>query len=96
MSATPAGPDLWSGSTPAMGFFTWIVGANTLYGDPLFADIYGLPQEELSAGIPVEEVIGRIDPRDQSKIARSVHQAVVSGDQTSSTYRVLGRDGDAA
>jgi PAS domain-containing protein len=93
MSATSAGHEDWSGNAPAMGFFTWIVGANTLYGDPMFADIYGLPHEDLAAGIPVEKVIERIDPSDQPQIARSVHQAILSGTQTSSTYRVLDPDG---
>lgn len=95
MSATSAGPDIWSGNTPSMGFFTWIVGANTLYGDPLFADIYGLPHEELAAGIPIEKVIDCIDPRDRSQIARSVHQAILNGNQANSNFRVVGAGGGA-
>jgi PAS domain-containing protein len=93
MSAMSADYEDWSGNAPAMGFFTWIVGANTLYGDPMFADIYGLPQEDLAAGIPVEKVIERIDPRDQAQIARSVHDAILGGNQTSSSYRVIDPDG---
>ena len=71
-----------------MGFFTWSVPDNILFGDAVFAALYEIPELELRKGLPVEQILTRMVEHDRPAMAQRIHEAIVSGETTSSSYRI--------
>ncbi|NTD87571.1 PAS domain-containing protein [Agrobacterium tumefaciens] len=76
-----------------MGFYTWDVIENKLYGDPNVAELYGFLPEELARGIDVERIFAIILDSDRALIAANVHKAILTGEPSSGQFRVLRPDG---
>ncbi|WP_320188489.1 hypothetical protein RMS29_026490 (plasmid) [Agrobacterium rosae] len=74
--------------TPLMGFFTWHVSSNMLFGDPVFAGLYDIPNGEASAGIDVENILGKISNKDRPRIAKNIHDAIITGQFSSAQYQI--------
>ncbi len=62
-----------------LGFYSWNVPENRVYGDDVVADIFGLTAHGLAAGAPIEMVIRYIDDGDKQRAARTIHDAIISG-----------------
>lgn len=73
----------------AMGFFVWHVSENLLFGDAFVADLYNISAENVSAGVNVEDILAKIVPEDRPRIARNIHNAILSGNFSSAQYRVV-------
>lgn len=78
---------------PSIGFYTWLVPMNALYGDAIFAKLYGIAPEVVSAGVDVEVILGKIIEEDRHRIAGNVRKAILTGELSSGSYRILLPDG---
>lgn len=76
------------GVCQSMGFFTWSVPDNILLGDAVVAELYEIPELELRKGVSVEQILTKIVEYDRPAIAKRIHEAIVSGETTSSAYRI--------
>ena len=65
-------------SSHGMGFYTWHVVENKVYGDPNLAELYGLSSEELAKGISVEQIFTIMVDEDRALIASNVHSAILT------------------
>ncbi|CAN7235802.1 PAS domain-containing protein [Neorhizobium sp. LjRoot104] len=77
----------------ALGFYSWVVPENKVYGDQVIADIFGLSDEELAAGAPIERVIRYINEGDRQRVAKAIHDAIVGGGAYRENYRLTHPDG---
>jgi len=71
-----------------MGFFNWMVAEDDLYGDPMFAELYGLPRQQLTVGINVMQILEMIIEADRPMIARNIHQAILNGEPSGAQYSI--------
>lgn len=76
-----------------MGFFTWNVQDNVLFGDEVFGEIYGFSNEELATGIAVEAILDRIAIEDRGRVAERVHHGIVSGTAGTLQYSIFSPNG---
>lgn len=76
-----------------MGFFTWNVQDNLLFGDEIFGDVYSLSSKQIATGVPVEVILDRIVVEDRGRVAETVHHGIISGEAGTLHYSVLGSDG---
>lgn len=72
----------------AVGFFSWDLSENKVFADHVFAHIYGIPPRELEIGAPIEQVIKHVSEDDMPKVAKSLHETIISGKQCHQTYRI--------
>ena len=71
-----------------MGFFNWMVAEGLLYGDAMFAELYELCQDDLTAGVDVMQILAKIVEEDRPIIARNIHQAILSAEPSGAQYRI--------
>lgn len=76
------------GVCQSMGFFTWSVPDNILFGDTVFAALYEMAEHDLRKGVAVEQILAKILEHDRPLMAKRIHEAIVSGETTSSAYRI--------
>lgn len=72
----------------AVGFFSWDLGENRVFADHIFASIYGISPRNLEVGAPIEEVIKHIADGDLQRVAKALHETIISGKPCSQTYRI--------
>ncbi|CDN53310.1 PAS domain-containing protein [Neorhizobium galegae bv. officinalis bv. officinalis str. HAMBI 1141] len=77
----------------SVGFYSWIVPENKVYGDQVIASIFGVSDQELAAGAPIERVIRYINEGDRQRVAKAIHDAIVTGFAYQENYRVTHPDG---
>jgi hypothetical protein len=63
-----------------MGFFTWNVQDNLLFGDEIFGDVYSLSSKQIATGVPVAVILDRIVVEDRGRVAETVHHGIISGE----------------
>jgi hypothetical protein len=71
-----------------MGFFSWDLAADKLYGDAVVAELFHVDSADLAAGLPILPLIERIAAEDRPRVAMSIHQAIKTGGLYSERYRV--------
>jgi len=71
-----------------IGFYSWNVPENGVHGDEVIADIFGIPVSELASGAPIEIVIRYVDDGDKQKLAKAMHDAIVTGEPFYLEYRL--------
>ena len=83
--------NLFSGtiSTRGIGFFTWSVVENLIYGDKGLADLYEISEEDFARGVPVEMLLERIAVADRETIASNIYQSILVGGTSSAQYDVI-------
>lgn len=64
----------------AYGVFSWSIADNIIYGDRIFAAMYGLLPTQVDEGIPIELLFGKIAPQDVERIARRTHHCILTGE----------------
>lgn len=72
----------------AVGFFSWDLNENKVFADSVFACIYGIPPRELEIGAPIELVIKHVVEDDMPRVAKALHETIVSGKPCHQTYRI--------
>lgn len=80
-------------STLDSGVFTWDVATDQFFADSAFALLFGLDPVETMSGLPMEQYLGRVHPEDKARVAKAVHEAVVSGHPCQQNYRVRSAKG---
>lgn len=76
------------GLSDSIGFFSWVLADNLLFGDAMFASLYEIPVGDLLRGIPVETILSKIVEEDRAMIARNTHEAIISGNTSASSYTI--------
>lgn len=71
-----------------MGFFSWDLSTDKLYGDHVVAGFFGFEPNSLVEGLPILPLVQRIAEDDRSRVAQSIHHAILSGDIYREAYRV--------
>jgi hypothetical protein len=79
--------------TDAIGFFSWNVQENKVYSDRVFAYVYGVDHRLLEAGAPIEQVLKNIDDGDLQRVAKSLHQTIITGEPCNQTYGITHPNG---
>jgi hypothetical protein len=77
----------------SLGFYTWHVAENKVYGDPHLAELYGISIEELATGISVEQIFTIMVDEDRALIASNVHSAILTAEPSIGRFRVCHPDG---
>jgi len=70
------------------GVFTWDISTDQFFADSAFARVFGLDPVDTMAGLPMERYLNRVHPEDKARVAKAVHDAVVSGHPCQQNYRV--------
>lgn len=78
----------------AAGVWLWSVADGRLYGDIRFADLYGLPPEVVSTGVPTDAFFASIHPDDRMRIRIAVAGLMHGADVFAKTFRVTSTAGD--
>jgi len=77
----------------AVGFFSWDLNENKVFADNVFAYIYGMPPHELEIGAPIEQVIRHVAEDDMPRVAKALHETIVSGNPCHHTYQIVHPNG---
>jgi PAS domain-containing protein len=75
------------------GIYSFIVPEDRVYGDQVIASVFGISLEALAEGVPIAEVIRCVKDGDRQRLARSVHDAILTGGLYKENYRVVHPDG---
>lgn len=73
----------------SLGFYSWNVPENLVFGDDNFAAFFGFDVPALRQGQPIEAILERIHVDDRPRIAQAIHTAIVKGGLYQETYRIL-------
>lgn len=76
------------------GVFTWDIVSDQFFADSAFATLFGLDPGETLVGLPMERYINRVHLDDKARVARSIHEAVISGHPCQQNYRVQSAKGN--
>lgn len=80
-------------ATCPIGFYSWSVPENRVYGDEIIADIFGVSYSDLVEGAPIELVIRYIDEGDKQRVAKAIHDAIITGLPYQAKYGLTHPDG---
>lgn len=72
----------------SVGFFSWDLSENKVFADPVFAYIYGLAPRDLEVGAPIEDVIKHVTEDDMPRVAKALHETIISGKPCHQTYKI--------
>lgn len=75
------------------GFYFWDIQSDRVCGDRAVADLFNLPPEEVSGGIPLVSFLSRIHLEDRPDVARAIHASIIAPVPFQMEYRVLNRWG---
>lgn len=75
------------------GVFTWDIATDQFFADSAFAMLFGLDPEKTMVGLPMERYINRVHCDDKARVAKAIHNAVVSGYPCQQNYRVQSAKG---
>ncbi|WP_197433294.1 PAS domain-containing protein [Agrobacterium vitis] len=75
--------------TDSLGFYSWNVPENLVFGDDNFAAFFGFDIPALRQGLPIEAILERIHVDDRPRIAQAIHTAIVQGGLYQEAYRIL-------
>lgn len=78
---------------PVTGFYTFIVPEDRVFGDEVIATVFGLSLEALTSGVPIAEVIRHVVDGDRQRLAKSIHDSIVTGGLYKEHYCVVHPDG---
>ncbi len=82
------------GDTDSVGFYSWNLAENHVFGDDNFARFFAFEVKELRQGMPIEVFLERVHIDDRPRIAKAIHTAIVQGGLYQETYRIVRPDGD--
>ena len=76
-----------------VGIWDWDVLRDLVYADEGFARLYGVDPAAAKTGITIEHFIRNMHPDDKDRVGQEIAEAVRTGDEFSSEYRLLQSDG---
>ncbi|MBA4784457.1 MAG: PAS domain-containing protein [Rhizobiales bacterium] len=75
------------------GIYTFIVPEDRVYGDQVIASVFGLSLEAVTEGVPIAEVIRYVRDGDRQRLAKAMHDAILTGGFYKEEYQVVHPDG---
>lgn len=78
------------------GFFTWDLSDDKVYADRAAANLFDLDERMAANGLPITCFLDRISPGDKARVAKSIHDAILSGNPYQESYRVVRGNGAVA
>ena len=76
-----------------VGFFEWEVAEDLMRSDSAVAKLFGLSVSEAEKGLPVLAYVNRIHPNDRKRVARAIHDSLVTCGAFREAYSILHADG---
>lgn len=76
-----------------VGTWDWDIPADRVYCSRRFANLFSIEAKDLEEGSPLADFTRPIHPLDRGRVAESILEAVKTGSEYSSEYRVVQRDG---
>ncbi len=71
-----------------VGFFTWDVPRNLVFGDMVFAQIYEIAPEEIAEGVSVERILELVLLEDRGPLAEQIRAVLLGDEPAAFHYRV--------
>jgi len=78
---------------PASGIFTWEIATDLVYCDDAAAELFGFPLTDFQSGRPLRIFLDRIHADDLPRVARAIHDAMITGFPYQEDYRINRPDG---
>ena len=75
------------------GVCIWTLAKNSVVANLHLAEVFDLPFSVARHGLPMERYIAKTHPDDRPKVAKALHEAIVSGRAYRQEYRLLHGDG---
>lgn len=75
------------------GVFTWDLSKDRVCADRVVANLFDLNEGMAKDGLPITCFLDRILPADKPRIAKSMHDAILTGNPYQESYRVVRGDG---
>jgi hypothetical protein len=88
MTSAPA-----SSQSRNWGFWTWDVGLDRVFGDPVTERYFSLVPGQASHGSPLDSYLRAIHPDDRERVVAAIRKAVDEGADFEQRYRVMRSDG---
>lgn len=76
-----------------VGWWDWEVGTDKVYGNADMARLYGISEEGLSQGLPIQIFLANVHPGDRPWVRDAVQEAVATGAPFQADYRIARPDG---
>lgn len=77
----------------ACGVCIWDLAKNSVIPDRYLSKVFDLPFEVARHGLPIERYIAKVQAQDRPKVAKALHDAIVSGRAYRQEYRLQRGDG---
>jgi len=77
----------------ASGVYTWVITTDTVYVDSLAAECFGFSAVEGRNGLPLLRYIERMHSDDRPRVAKAIHDTMLTGNPFCEQYRVCRPDG---
>ena len=77
----------------ASGIYTWVISTDTVYSDSLAAEMFGFSPAEARGGLPLKDYLSRMHADDLPRVAKAIHDTMLSGEPYSEQYRICRPDG---
>jgi PAS domain S-box-containing protein len=75
--------------TNLVGTWDWDVANNSVTSDSRFAELYGVDPLRAGLGLPIEEFLGSIHPDDAARVGEEITEALSTGAEYKSEYRLV-------
>lgn len=82
------------GENPKVGFYAWDVIENHLVMDRVCAEIFELSPADAAMGLTIEVFLEKIDDITRRRVAKAIHDCLITGNFYDEEYPVLLRSGD--
>lgn len=86
-------PSIFNLSPEDAGVFHWNVDENLFCADAHFAEIFGLNEQDVLDGLPIETYLAAVWEGDRRSVARTLHHAISTGGSCFQDYHVVRPDG---
>jgi len=77
----------------SIGIYSFVVPEDRVYGDAVVASVFGLEPRLLAEGAAIADVIRHVKDGDRQRLAKAMHEAIVSGNFYEETYTIIHADG---
>ena len=82
-------------ASESVGTWDWDIATDMVRTGGQFARFYGVDPRHAEAGAPIAEFTRNIHPDDQKRVGREIAEAVATGREFASEYRLVQADGSA-
>lgn len=77
-----------------VGSWEWDIEDDLVRANPTLARLFGLDPDAAARGLSLDAFLGGVHPQDRDSVRAAIEQALVTGEEYRSEYRVAGLDGE--